>query len=145
MNNAFTLKYSGLASQLINKIKVSNDSQKKEVDSLWDTGATKTCISPELAKALKLKPYAKTIINNAGGSSSSTVYRVDISFLNIKFKKQIVYTVNIHSQGIDLLVGMDIITLGDFTITNKNQNTKFTFEIPSIRDVDYVLENNDLV
>lgn len=35
MNNAFTLKYSGLASQLINKIKVSNDSQKKEVERLY--------------------------------------------------------------------------------------------------------------
>ena len=40
-----------------------------------------------------------------------------------------------------MLIGMDIINLGDFAITNKNGNTKFTFEIPSSRDIDFVKEN----
>ena len=33
---------------------------------------------------------------------------------------------------------MDIINLGDLSITNKNQNTILSFRIPSQKHVDYV-------
>ena len=89
MRNSFTLSYSGISDRLINDIKLSNNGISLSVKALWDTGATITCISPEIAKKLR----------------------------------------------------MDIINLGDFVITNKNGNTKFTFEIPSSRDIDFVKEN----
>ena len=37
---------------------------------------------------------------------------------------------------------MDIITSGDFSITNKNGITVFSFRYPSITEVDYVQEHN---
>lgn len=35
---------------------------------------------------------------------------------------------------------MDIITYGDFSITNYNGRTTFSFRIPSVNEVDFVSE-----
>lgn len=40
--------------------------------------------------------------------------------------------------GIDMLIGMDIITLGDFALTHKNNGTVFSFQIPSTHEYDFV-------
>ena len=50
MRNSFTLSYSGISDRLINDIKLSNNGINISVKALWDTGATITCISPEIAK-----------------------------------------------------------------------------------------------
>ena len=42
----------------------------------------------------------------------------------------------------DVLIGMDIITQGDFSITNKDQKTVFSFRFPSETHTDYVKEHN---
>jgi hypothetical protein len=45
-------------------------------------------------------------------------------------------------EGADVLIGMDVITLGDFAVTNENGTTTFSFRIPSLHTVDYVDEAN---
>ena len=49
-------------------------------------------------------------------------------------------TVNLGTLvgGFDSLIGMDIITLGDFTITNFKGKTCMSFRVPSQHEVDYV-------
>lgn len=42
----------------------------------------------------------------------------------------------------DILIGMDIITLGDFAITNVGGKTVFSFRTPSTKMIDYVEEIN---
>ena len=39
--------------------------------------------------------------------------------------------------GPQVLIGMDIITLGDFAITNQNHTTTFSFRMPSLHTIDY--------
>ena len=43
----------------------------------------------------------------------------------------------IGAQGIDVLIGMDIISKGDFAVSNYNGKTQFSFRLPSQEDVDY--------
>lgn len=43
----------------------------------------------------------------------------------------------IGNQNIDVLIGMDIITLGDFGVSNFENKTQFSFRIPSKEHVDY--------
>jgi hypothetical protein len=43
-------------------------------------------------------------------------------------------------EGSDVLVGMDVISLGDFSITNVGQKTVVTFRVPSCETIDYVAE-----
>ena len=38
---------------------------------------------------------------------------------------------------VDVLIGMDIISKGDFSITASQGKTKFSFQIPSTHDIDY--------
>ena len=40
-------------------------------------------------------------------------------------------------QGMDVLIGMDIIGAGDFVVTNRNGRTKLSFRIPSQGDTDF--------
>lgn len=49
-----------------------------------------------------------------------------------------VFESEIGNQGIDVLIGMDIISLGNFSVSNYNGKTQFTFGIPSQADTDYV-------
>ena len=44
-----------------------------------------------------------------------------------------------------VLIGMDVIGFGDFAITNVNGITKVSFRIPSIAEIDYVMESQKLV
>ena len=41
-------------------------------------------------------------------------------------------------RGFDCLVGMDVITLGDFSVTNVAGRTMMSFRTPSIKTIDYV-------
>jgi hypothetical protein len=44
--------------------------------------------------------------------------------------------------GADVLIGMDIITTGDFAVTNFGKKTVFSFRIPPQHTIDYVKEIN---
>lgn len=41
-------------------------------------------------------------------------------------------------DGLDLLIGMDVISQGDMSITNFNGNTVMSFRVPSKVEVDFV-------
>lgn len=45
-------------------------------------------------------------------------------------------------MGEDVLIGMDIITRGDFAITNVGGKTTFSFRIPSVETIDYCQQGN---
>ena len=44
----------------------------------------------------------------------------------------------------NVLVGMEIITQGDFAVTNRGGRTKFSFRLPSEADIDFVMEDRPL-
>lgn len=106
-------------------------------NALWDTGATNSAISPKVVAALGIRPYTMTKVFHAQGESMTGVYLVNI-FLpnNVAFQSLRV------SEGIlngcDVLIGMDIISHGDFSITHKNKGTVFSFQIPSTHEYDFV-------
>ena len=43
-------------------------------------------------------------------------------------------------SGGDVLIGMDIISQGDFAVTNHGGITKFSFRMPSVTHIDFVEE-----
>ena len=44
------------------------------------------------------------------------------------------------TQGTDVLIGMDIISMGDFTLTQRGGTTWMSFRMPSQARVDYVVD-----
>lgn len=108
--------------------------------ALWDTGATSTVISNNVVKALNLKPTGIKKVYHANGESNVYTYLICLMLPNgICFPSLAVSEGVLH--GMDVLIGMDVIGNGDFTITNKN-GTIFTFQVPSTHETDYVDESN---
>jgi predicted aspartyl protease len=100
--------------------------------AVWDTGATHSMITKETAQRLEL-----TIIDTGRvvGVNSSTI--ADIALISIGLPNGVLIPnkrVIISSLGgqEDMLIGMDIIRLGDFSISNANRETLFSFAIPSL-------------
>ncbi|MYC31041.1 MAG: hypothetical protein F4X65_13270 [Chloroflexi bacterium] len=110
--------------------------------ALWDTGATISAISPAVADACGLLPTGLTEVFHIEGSYTAEVYQVNftlpggIVFSNLRVTKA-------EIPGADILIGMDIISRGDFAISNQNGGTKFTFRIPSIEDIDFTTDQHN--
>ena len=129
--NAFTTKYKiGLSNKLISKEVVINymGNTSRSLIALWDTGATRTCVSEELAKELNLISTGKQIINTPSGSSVQNTYLIDLFLPNsVAINKIMILDAKIGNQKIDMLIGMDIINHGNFAVSNYNGKTYFTY------------------
>lgn len=97
-------------------------------------------ITQRVVDALSLKPVSHTQVHDASGIRPSPVYAVTLILPNIRLN--IPFTTIGVLPGVDMLIGMDIINLGDFSITNKNNNTIFSFRMPSQKHIDYVEDSN---
>lgn len=107
---------------------------------LWDTGATGTVISTDCAKKLGLKPIGKTKVYHADGDSIVNVYAINL-FLPNQVAFPFVKVTEGKLNGTDLLIGMDIISRGDFVVTNFGGQTTFSFRVPSTQKIDFVEES----
>ncbi len=140
---AFTLKSNpaGLMKAIISPciVKKVKSELQGQFNGLWDTGATSSVITKKIATELGLAPIGKADVRHAGGSGTADMYLVDIILPN-QVNVQSVTVIEGILYGFDLLIGMDIITLGDLSITNHKGNTTFTFCIPSRKEVDFVKE-----
>lgn len=141
--SVFTEKYTKIENRLLNKVVLCANKIADQALAQWDTGATNTCISEEIAKKYNLKPISYAQSKTPSGKLTSPIYFIDIVLNNeVVFTNWAVMGSKIGEQGIDVLIGMDIISKGDFAISNYNGKTQFSFRIPSQNDVDYKAESN---
>jgi hypothetical protein len=98
-------------SQAFDPIKGISDCARILFDAMWDTGAAKSVITERVVKALGLKPIRKGFTQGVNGLGKSQAY---------------------GKVWWNVLLGMDIIGTGDFSITNRNGNTEFFFSVPSL-------------
>jgi hypothetical protein len=141
--SVFTEKYTKIENRLLNKVVLCANGIADQALAQWDTGATNTCISEEIAKKYNLKPISYAQSKTPSGKLTSPIYFIDIVLNNeVVFTNWAVMGSKIGEQGIDVLIGMDVISKGDFAISNYNGKTQFSFRIPSQNDVDYKAEAN---
>jgi len=146
--SSFTLKSNGgLLRVLQTKVHISEAfdpanvpgvmPKMQEFVAIWDTGATATVITQKVVDACGLKPTGVTLVQTANGQRSCNVYFVNIGLPN-QVGFQMVRVTCGDILGTDVLIGMDIITTGDFVLTHKNGTTVFSFRVPSLDCIDYV-------
>jgi predicted aspartyl protease len=104
--------------------------------AIWDTGATNTVITQKVVDACGLKPIGMTQTRTANGLANCEVYLINIVTTNSVGWSNIRVTKG-DITGTDVLIGMDIITMGDFAITNKDGKTCFSFRTPSMQTIDF--------
>jgi hypothetical protein len=155
--HAITLKADGgRLRELVTQAQVfiSNDisrlfnipTKSEEVQAIWDTGATNTVISKKLTSQLGLIPTGKTTCNAVNQRYEADTYIVDIGLPNGLMIKAVQVTAADNLVDYDLLIGMDIITLGDMAITNFNGITWFSFRFPPDPiKIDYVERSNEIM
>jgi hypothetical protein len=115
-------------------------------NALWDTGATNSVITETTARQLNLTPIGMTKMNHAGGISYKNKYLINIVLPNRVGMAGIeVCDMPDNSNDFGILIGMDVISQGDFSISNFNKDTWFSFRMPSLAPIDFVVEiNNDI-
>lgn len=150
---AFTLSNSGLLKYLITQCDVcqaynpnTSTEQAPSImpfNGLWDTGASASVITNRVAQALGLTPTGMSKVSHAQGTSIVNTYIVNIILPNgIQVCNLKVSEGNLP-KGIDMLIGMDVISLGDFVITHRNGGTVFSFQIPSTHEYNFVKQINN--
>lgn len=107
--------------------------------AVWDTGATGTVITKAVADALGLKPIGVIEVFHTQGRGLTNEYLVNVALPNNVIVGGVRVTEGVL-QGCDVLIGMDIISMGDFAVTNATAHggTTLSFCIPSAGEIDFV-------
>jgi len=139
--NAFIKNYTGISRKLDTQTIIEYNGFSETVDAIWDTGATATCVSMIVVSQLGLKPLGKQKIHTPAGEKVVNTYRVNIVLPNnVTVKNLVVCDSEIDGLKVGALIGMDIMSHGDFAVSNFNGKTAFTFRMPSQKNTDYVAE-----
>lgn len=112
---------------------------RQKFSAIWDTGASGSAITQNVVNACGLKPITYTKVYHGGGATDlAEVYLVNILLPN-NVQVHTIQVTKLNINGADVLIGMDIITLGDLTISNVGR-TVMSFRVPSLGAVDYVAQ-----
>jgi hypothetical protein len=148
---AFTLRNGNLLNSIITSVSTRQAMelckyyklvcQQADVRALWDTGATGSSISRGLARHLGLKTVDMCHVSGVSGVQLSPVYLVDILLPSNVAINNVRVTEFLDNGNFEILIGMEIITIGDFAISNKDRKTIVSFRTPpSENPIDFVRE-----
>lgn len=152
---AFTVKFNRRTNVLFCHVGVSQAFDPKVVAinrphilqllSIWDTGATCTLITKDFASKIGLVPTGKTIITGVNGKTEENTYFVNVFLPNrVCIMNLKIVEAPAISGGAGMLIGMDIIGSGDFSVYNENGKTVMTYRFPSIGGTDFVVEAGNI-
>ena len=109
--------------------------------AIWDTGAYRSVITQEVVDACGLIPTGIEPIRGVSGIVDAETYLIAIELENQVYYPNMRVTKGQFEDGPAVLIGMDIINTGDFTVTNFKGTTKFSFRMPSQKHIDFVQES----
>lgn len=108
---------------------------KIEFNALWDTGATKSIITPKVVEACGLKPLSLTksiLTQGVNGLENSEAYEINLSIPGkITIHELTVVLKNPGNAWWHVIIGMDLISQGEFSIKNVSGKTEWGFSIPA--------------
>ena len=113
-------------------------------EAIWDTGATHSAITQAVIDACGLGPTGITKVRHVAGEKLVETYLVNIGLPNNVAVYNVRATKAELTPGSDILIGMDIMSRGDFAVTNFGGTTKFSFRVPSVEHIDFVKEGQRL-
>lgn len=148
-HSAFTVRYNGRSPRLTSEIEVfpafgyipgNPLPPGKKYIALYDTGATHSAVSPQVVTDLQLASIGARTVCVGSGRFDTTSHIVNIALPNrVMFPMMSVASL-VLLGGVDAIIGMDILGLGDFTVTHHRNQTTFSFCIPSRKEIDFVAE-----
>jgi hypothetical protein len=145
--NGFTYEFDNIVGSIITPVELESESdasKKIKVNAMWDTGANFTAINSKIVKELNLPCLGKAGVGGILGEQKiGNVY-----FLNIYLPNQDKHKIKVmgaEPKNCDILIGMDIISNGNFAISCFENKTTFTFCYPSFGKIDFYKQISDKV
>ena len=143
---AFTARYEALSRVLrtqevgISKIQalaIAERPAPRTYSAIWDTGATHTNVTTRVVRECGLVPTGVAEVTGVHGTQRTNVYLIDVYLPNRVVVGGVgaVETPSLPEVD-DVLIGMDIIGLGDFAVSNFQDRTAFSFRMPSQEEID---------
>jgi len=140
-SQAFTFKSDKLLSSIITQASIRQSANlcrlnkiicphAEDIRALWDTGAECSCISRGLARHLGLKPVDMSPLRGVTDVTESPVYLIDILLPSKAMIGDLRVLEFLDNGFFELIIGMDVITFGDFAVSNKDGKTIMSFRTP---------------
>ncbi|MBO4963750.1 MAG: retroviral-like aspartic protease family protein [Prevotella sp.] len=135
---AFTINYRQIVESVVTECTVSNvavDDHTKLDDgvhclAIWDSGATSSIITRDIIEKLNLQPVGLCQVAGIHGTEYEYTY-----YINLQVPGEMTFKILEVTEGdledVDVLIGMDVISQGDFCISNGNKETVVAFRCPS--------------
>ncbi|MGH9507325.1 MAG: aspartyl protease family protein [Terriglobales bacterium] len=150
--SAFAFKWSGRTDHIITSVELTEAFDlsrpptpipaRVQATALWDTGATGSCITPAVADPLRLPQTGLRLVYHGGGTGHAKTYLANIYLPNGVAIAGVELAETPNTPQFGVIIGMNVITLGDFAVTNAGGQTWASFRCPSIEGIDYVAEAN---
>jgi hypothetical protein len=99
-------------------------------NALWDTGAAVSAITPQIQQELDLVQIGTKHIRGVTGTKKVPVVLLTLELPNDLLKQNVEVVVCNFSNDVGMIIGMNIITLGDFLLLHGNNHTEFSFTVP---------------
>ena len=136
--SSFTVPIDNIAHAPYIEVKVVANGNEYIGLAIIDTGAAMSGITKKAVKALHLKRTGKHRVNTAKGKANVNYFVADIVLCNsVSFQNMFFDLFRSWKSGPDFLIGMDILSQGNFAITNYNNISLISFESPSRGNIDF--------
>ena len=146
----YTVQYKGKQSMLLTEIRIATefDSAKGESPSnehafwaLWDTGAEASNVTQRVIDKCGLKYHGTDKASTTKGTDDVDVYRMSMRLWDGFWVPYIEGRKADELHDFDVLIGIDVISLGDFAVTHKVGETMLSFRVPSIDHIDFAQDH----
>ena len=142
----FTVRYGQLVNEIRTELHISapeNTELSKALKcvAIWDTGAQGTVMTKKIAQALGLKPTGKRKAIGVNSSSIEDTHVVNLFLPNGLRINSVEVMEGALLEENEVLIGMDIIAIGDFAISNADKKTTMSFRFPSFKEINFVEED----
>lgn len=124
-------------------VTIENTINRQEIKTkgIWDTGATGSVITKSIAAKLGLVPITYNDVRGVHGVRRVPVYYVKVTLNNENISLNTFVTECDElsdNESIGMLIGMNIISMGDFAVTSKDGKIFMSFRVPSLERIDFV-------
>lgn len=148
-----TYTYPKIVRQLTSKVELTSFARKPSVIvtlGLWDTGASTSMITAAAADLIGLRAKGRTEIRSVHDSSRVNVYELVLTLgegqEKVSFPLIVTECGPLDNDGsTGFLIGMDVISMGDFSLSNHGGKTTLSFRVPSMGGEDYAKESEGAI
>ena len=122
--------YKNSVKLIITEIQIQDthqDNHIKKIRALWDTGSVVTCLIEGAASKFNLISNEKEDIPSPDVKNPADIFNINILIPGFSMIQSRTYEINRPSELFDMIIGIDLISRGNFQIIKNNDKFTATF------------------